>query len=167
MSGNSWLSVDTCRWTSGQTIWVVAEGHFFTPTRIPFGWPGVQSGKQELASGDCVCAGEQMVDSGKELAQPPSHPLPAHSCTQCLLPSFWNSPGRSHLWCCAFSSEALQLPLQLIINLIFSRKFLFLLNNVPTPSDPPQPLGLYFYFCIYSIISVGFRGEEGYTVVCP
>lgn len=58
MSGNSRLSVDTCRGTSGQTICVVAGGHLLSPTRIPFAWPGMQSGIQGPASGDCVRAGE-------------------------------------------------------------------------------------------------------------
>lgn len=161
MSGNSWLSVDTCRRTSGQTIWVVAGGHFLTPMRIPFGM-------QEPASGDCVCAGEQMVDSGKELAQPPSNPLPAHFCTQCLLPSFWNSTGRSHLWrlCCQLCSITTSCSSHHQFSIF--QKFLLLLDNAPTPPDCPQPPGLYFYFCICSIISVGFgEEEEGYTVVCP
>ena len=158
MSGNSWLFVDTCKWTSGQTTWVWRALPYPHENLIWLARSAVWD--TGAASGDCVCAGERMVDSGKELAQPPSHLLPAHSCTQGLLPSFWNATGRSHLWRCAFSSVALQFPLHLIINFLFSRKFL-LLDNAPTPPDCPQPLGLYFYFCIYSIISVGFGEEKG------
>lgn len=116
----------------------------------------------------CVCAGEQMVDSGKELEQPPSNPLPAHFCTQCLLPSFWNSTGRSHLWwlCCQLYSITTSRSSHHQFSIF--QKFLLLLDNAPTPSDCPQPPGFYFYFCICSIISVGFgEEEEGYTVVCP
>ena len=105
MSGNSRLSVDTCRGTSGQTICEVAGEHLLSPTRIPFAWPGMQSGIQGPASGDCVRSGEPWVDGRKE---PPSGPLSAHTCTQCLLPLFWNSVGRIHLWrlCLQLSSIA-------------------------------------------------------------